>query len=498
MTRLWGFQRELVQTVMGSTSNALVTVPTGSGKTVIASAIIAESPNSYVLFFAHRRELVSQAKDKLAKFGVSAGTIMADESTDAMQRVQVASVQTLHARCIRGKTELPPANIVFVDEAHHVAARTYNSILQRYPNAKIIGLTATPCRRDGRGLGGTFDSLVLGPQVAELIGMGHLVRTVVYAPLESQPDLKGIQVRGGDFAENELAARVDTAQLVGDIVTHWQRHGERRRTVCFATSVAHSIHIRDEFQKAGVKAEHIDGSTPTKQRDETLQRLEQGELELVTNCMILVEGWDQPSVSCCILARPTKSMGLYRQMVGRVIRACDGKHDAIILDHAGAVFLHGFVETPMEWTLEPDQKAKLSLTESLRKNKPSDRVCECVKCHAMRTAGLPCPHCGYYPQRRGTPLEVIDGDLAKLERNGRLTPHRYTDADKASWLAQLTAIRERMGHSPGWIAHTYKSKFGVWPSPYGVKVAPQTPTTEVENYVLSRKIAYAKATGWRR
>jgi superfamily II DNA or RNA helicase len=312
-----------------------------------------------------------------------------------------------------------------------------------------------------------------------------------------QPNLKGIKVRAGDYAENQLAEVMDSAQLVGDIVTHWLRHGERRRTICFATSVAHSVHIKDEFVKAGVRAEHVDGTTPTQQRDEILQRLEQGDLELVTNCMILTEGWDQPSVSCAILARPTKSMGLYRQMVGRVIRACDGKRDAIILDHAGAVYHHGFVETPMEWTLEPDEKAKLRLSESLRKNKPSDRVVECVKCHAMRTAGEPCGHCGYYPQRRGTPLEVINGDLAKLERNGKLTPHQYTKADKDAWFAQLIAIGEGRGYKPGWAAHQYKRKFGTWPA-WGAKVTPQAPTTEVLNYVKYRKIAYAKATGWRR
>ena len=148
---------------------------------------------------------------------------------------------------------------------------------------------------------------------------------------------------------------MDRPKLIGDIVTHWHKFGERRKTVAFAVNVAHSVHIRDEFIKSGVRAEHIDGSTPKPERDASLARLASGEIELVTNCMVLTEGWDMPEVGCCILARPTKKMGLYRQMIGRVLRPAEGKPDAIILDHSGAVFRHGFVEDAVEWTLDPDR-----------------------------------------------------------------------------------------------------------------------------------------------
>ena len=150
---------------------------------------------------------------------------------------------------------------------------------------------------------------------------------------------------------------MDRPQLVGDIVTHWHKFGERRKTVAFAVNVGHSIHISDEFVKSGVRAEHIDGTTPKPERDATLARLASGEIELVTNCMVLTEGWDMPDVGCCILARPTKKMGLYRQMIGRVLRPAEGKPDAIVLDHSGAVFRHGFVEDRVDWTLDPEKKA---------------------------------------------------------------------------------------------------------------------------------------------
>ena len=258
MIELRGYQNDVVADVQDSTDAVCVVMPTGTGKTLVASEIIRREPDRHVLFIAHRRELIHQAAGKLGEFGVKAGTILAGEPANHMLGVQVASVQTLWARGFRSKSiELPPANIVFIDEAHHVRARTYQKIIEAYPDARVIGLTATPCRRDGRGLGNVFKRLIESPQVAVMIEQGFLVPTRVYAP--SKPDLRGVHIRQGDYIDKELAARMDRPELVGDVVTHWHRHAERRRTVVFASTVGHSIHLKDEFVKAGVKAEHIDG-----------------------------------------------------------------------------------------------------------------------------------------------------------------------------------------------------------------------------------------------
>ena len=173
-----------------------------------------------------------------------------------------------------------------------VPATTYKKIIDAYPDAILLGLTATPCRGDGRGLGGIFERMIECPQVAELIAGGYLVKTRTYAPVN--PDLKGVRTVAGDYNEGQLADRMDRPKLIGDIVTHWHKFGERRKTVAFAVNVAHSVHLRDEFIKSGVRAEHIDGSTPKPERDATLARLASGEIELVTNCMVLTEGWDMP------------------------------------------------------------------------------------------------------------------------------------------------------------------------------------------------------------
>jgi DNA repair protein RadD len=335
--------------------HVLLVAPTGSGKTIVAGRLIRNTVDrgQRVLIFAHRREIISQTSLKLLAEDIEHGIIQSGFPPHLHFPVQVATIQTLAARTRSRRLELPAADLVIVDEAHHSTARTYRAVIAAYPDAILIGLTATPCRGDGRGLGGIFDVIIECPQVAELTARGHLVPAVIYAPAE-RLNLRGVQVRQGDYVEAQLAARVDRDDLVGDIVTQWHRHAEQRRTVVFATGVRHSMHIAAEFRRAGVCAEHVDGSTPKDERDAILARLASGETTVVTNCMVLTEGFDLPVMGCIVLARPTRKMGLYRQMIGRGLRPAEGKVDCTVLDHAGAVFVHGFPDDPVEWTLSPD------------------------------------------------------------------------------------------------------------------------------------------------
>jgi superfamily II DNA or RNA helicase len=465
--------------------------PTGAGKTIVGAEIIKASVTrgEKVLVLAHTREIIRQTSLKLSGYGIEHGIIQAGLVADPDQLVQVASIQTLWARAMRtDKMPLPAADLLIIDECHHCPAETYRKIIGEYPHAILLGLTATPCRGDGRGLGGIFDIIVECPQVAELIEQKWLVKTRVYAPCD--PDLKGVETRHGDYVESQLAGRMDHDNLVGDIVTHWHKHGERRRTVVFAVNVAHSRHICEEFVRSGVKAEHIDGTTPKPERDATLARLASGEIELVTNCMVLTEGWDLPEVGCCILARPTKKMGLYRQMIGRVLRPAPGKIDAIVLDHSGAVFRHGFVEDPVAWTLSPDKLA-VSPTHAARLAGGHSRLVECSQCSAMRTAGEPCGHCGFLPQRPPRALIFEDGDLALVLRRSRTAPAIADPAERMRWHAILAHIANERGYKPGWAAYKYKEKYGHWPPSRAVQ--PIEPSHEVLSWIRSRNIAWAKA-----
>jgi superfamily II DNA or RNA helicase len=295
--------------------------------------------------------------------------------------------------------------------------------------------------------------------------------------------------------ENQLAERMDTQKLVGDIVTHWHRFGVHRQTVIFASGVAHSIHLRDEFRKAGIEAEHIDVDTPNDKRDEILKQLANGKTKLVTNAMVLTEGWDCPEVSCLVLARPTKSMGLYCQMCGRGLRPSAGKADLIVLDHAGAVFEHGFIDEPVLWTLDKSRRA-INPKHAARRDSYFNRLCDCPKCGALRTAGEACRSCGYLPQRGARDVEVIEGELAAVGRNRQAAANIYTDADKRFWHAALWHIaneraRARAFNSRGWVYHKYLERFGHKP-PWG-NPAPVPPSAEVRSWVRSRDIAYAKA-----
>jgi superfamily II DNA or RNA helicase len=464
----------------------IIVAPTGSGKTIIANAIIrdARARLQKVVSIAHRREIIGETSKKLHGSDIFHGIIQSGVEARPLEPVQVCSIQTLHARCIRtDKMELPPADLLIVDECHHAPAATYRKIIAAYPNAVLLGLTATPCRGDGRGLGGIFETIIECPQVAELIAQKYLVPTKCYAP--TKPDLLGVDVKRGDYVEAQLAARMDRPKLIGDVVTHWFKYGERRKTVVFAVNVQHSIHVRDEFLKAGVRAEHIDGSTPKAERDATLSRLVSGEIELVTNCMVLTEGWDCPPASCVVLARPTKHMGLFRQMVGRVLRPASGKTDAIVIDHAGAVLQHGFVEDAVEWTLDPERRA--TAPEHVARNEfGGHKILECSQCGGLRVGGQACPCCGFLPQRPPRAVPIIEGDLG-LVQAGKASPPQY---DRTQWHAMLTAVGIERGYKPGWAAVNYKEKFGSWPPTRSI--APQPPSPEVRSWVRSRMIAYAK------
>ena len=225
---------------------------------------------------------------------------------------------------------------------------------------------------------------------------------------------------------------MNVPKLVGDVVEQWLKRGEGRPTVVFASGVAHSLHLRDSFRAAGVLAEHIDGETPTAERDATLTQLADGTVNVVCNAMVLTEGWDCPAVSCIVLARPTRKLGLFRQMVGRGLRPHPGKTDCLIIDHSGAVHAHGFPDDDIEWTLEPDRTAGENGAHDARQDKHSARgILECSMCSALRVAGEACAACGFLPPPPPPrAVACLPGDLDEVDRSGRTIPAQEHSHDE--------------------------------------------------------------------
>lgn len=373
----------------------LLTCPTGGGKTVIAAEIIrsAVGKGSRVLFLAHRRELIQQTCDKLSRFGVRHGVVMAGQRLALQQPVQVASVQTL----IRRPGQLARVDLVFVDEAHHFTMKnTYAQLLGWWPNAKVVGLTATPWRLDGHGLADVFDAHVLARTPRELRDEGFLVPVGGWE--YEGIDTSSARVRNGDFVAHEMTAAATERRLVGDIVAEWRNHAGGARTVLFAVSIEHSQMMVAEFQKAGVAAEHIDGEMPTVQRDQVLARLRAGVTTLVSNCNVLTEGFDCPELECCVLARPTLSTSLYLQMVGRVLRPSPGKAMARIHDHAGCLAAHGHPFAERDYSPETSSRAERKAVDKAGSTK------RCPGCKSVY-ARWPCDSCGFAPTPQELKLE---------------------------------------------------------------------------------------------
>jgi superfamily II DNA or RNA helicase len=502
MFELWGFQNEAVndlrQAIHLGCRRPLLVAPTGSGKTVIAAQIVksAASKNRRVMFLAHRRELVNQCADKLIKFGVDHGIIMSGEELYGSADCQVASIDTLRARCIQtNKLPLPHADVIIIDEAHRSLAATYLKIIEAYPNAIILGLTATPIRSDGKGLAHVYDNMVQCPSIQKLTELGHLVPARTFAP--TIPDLTGIKITKGDYDPSELAVAMNRRSLVGDVIQHWHRLASDRPTVVFASGVKHSIHLRDEFLRQGVAAAHVDGDTPIVERKDVISDLNVGKVQVVCNYGVFTEGFDEPKLAACVLARPTKNLGLYLQMAGRTLRPADDKKDSLIIDHSGCVYEHGFVSDERGWILSAGRA--LSSTKAKRQEEFDEKKpITCVKCMTVYSRQLPCPNCGHIPEKRGRFVESRSGDLMEVRAESRRTAkaRKFTPEQREMWYRSLLRIginKPKVTKVYGWAAHRYKKKFDEWPEDWFSKEALSDPLPEVKSWQRGNDIRYAKA-----
>jgi DNA repair protein RadD len=406
----------------------LFQLPTGGGKTFVFSYVAygATKLGNSVLILVHRKELLTQASVSLAKIGLRHALVaqekhireciglhveeLSEPFVDMNALVTIASVDTL----IRRLNTIKPPSLIICDESHHLTrGNKWGSIVAHFPAARLLGVTATPCRTDGKGLGvgsaGFFDDLICGPTMGELIDLGFLLRPAVYAP-PSLLDLTGVRTQAGDYNVAELAARVDKPTITGDAVAHYRRICPKVPAIVFCVSIAHAAHVAAEFRAGGFDFRVVDGTMHDNERRNLIRALARGSIDGLTSCDIISEGTDLPVVGCGILLRPTKSEGLYLQQVGRVLRPSNGQTKAYVLDHVGNCLIHGLPDADREWTL--DGRAKRP--KGAAKEEPRIPVLQCPKCYAAHAPAPTCPQCGHVYEQNGRQVEQQEGELKEV------------------------------------------------------------------------------------
>jgi superfamily II DNA or RNA helicase len=379
----------------------LAVLPTGAGKTVCFSHIAqsAARKGNRVLIAVHRQELLDQACRSLP---MPHGVIAANRAMDLSAAVQVASVQTLARRLHKLPRDF--FQLVIIDEAHHSNAGTWAKVLEHFRQAHLLGVTATPIRLDGRGLGEHYQAMVEGPSAAWLTDNGYLAPARVLAPPGF--DTTGLRKRMGDFDTKEAEHRIGT--IMGDCLSHYRKHLNGQTAIAFCCSVAHAEAVARLFISAGIPAASIDGSMTSEQRRDLLQALGAGRIKVLTSCALIGEGVDVPSVGGCILLRPTASTSLHLQMIGRCLRPSPGKAAAVVLDHVGNTLRLGHHLEPREWTLD-------GLAKRDREKAPSVKVCpQCFA--AMASQAKQCGECGHTFAAEVRELQQVEGELVELQR----------------------------------------------------------------------------------
>lgn len=435
--------------------------PCGSGKGLMLSEVAKRvaSRKKRVVVQAHRIELLRQLSSALDRVGCSHGFIAAGYKECISEPVQLASVDTLYRRIEKSHTRYS-FDLCVTDEAHHVIrGNKWGRVIDAYPNAKLLGLTASPQRLSGEGLGahahGYFDDLILGPTVNELVAQGALVPIKVFAP--PLADLSSVKVHHGEYDAAQSAAIMDKAVITGSAISHYKRLCNGKRAIVFAVNVVHSQHIADEFNAAGVPARHVDADTPADEREQAMVDYQSGRLLVLVNVALYTEGIDCPGVIAVIILRKTKSLTMYMQMVGRASRPSVGKEAGILLDHVGVCVEHGLPDFEgIEWSLDGHAKHKA--------NDDGERVQRCRMCQACYAMSpiwrTSCEQCGHVFEPMREPPKQTDGELVEITEEDKEFMRRAQkrEVGQAQSRAELEAIAKARGYKSGWVDYIMRAR----------------------------------------
>ena len=384
----------------------ILVAPTGFGKTATAAEIVrlSISKGRKVWFLAHLREILDDTSQRLIRANIPHGQIKAGTHTDYTKPVQVVAVQTAVRR-----PRLPRPDLIIVDECHLAVAESYRKVIAAAGNPLLMGLTGTPQRLDGRGLGEVFDCLVPTCNSAELIDEGLLAPVRVYAP--PAVDLSGLRTRAGEYDQGQASEILSRPAVVGDALSHWKKLCAGRRGVAFCTTVAHAQAVADQWQRAGYRAMAVHGGSDDAERREAILGLRAGRLDLVACAQLWIAGVDVPEIDAVIWLRPTQSLTAWLQGNGRGLRIAPGKRDLLILDHVNNCRRLDHPLAVHEWSLEGKRKRQSEATVSCK---------VCPACFATSASTVQvCRDCGHVfaPQERRE-LQQVDGELVEMAAGG--------------------------------------------------------------------------------
>lgn len=450
--------------------------------TVLLSAIAAAAnkKGTRIIILAHRKELLKQISAALTAFGVEHGMISPHFTPDYRKSVQVASVQTMAARFKKLLPQYRNFDLAIMDETHHLLSEnSFGHVYGLLGSPRLLGVTATPQRGDGKGLGisagGLFETMVEVTTVRELINDGYLSDFTVFAP-PTEIDMDGLKSRMGDWERKELASRMDKPSITGDAVKHYREKCPGVPAVAFCVSIEHCNHVAAQFRAAGYNFQVIDGKMPDGERDAMIKGLGDGTIQGLCSADLISEGTDIPSITCAIFLRPTKSLGLYIQQAGRALRAvyakgfdlstregrlaaiaAGPKPKAIFLDHVGSTFEHGMIDEEREWSLEGIKKKKRKKNDD---DEPRVNIAQCPKCRAAFAPAPKCPVCLYVIPAQSRKIEQVEGNLKEVSREmvAAVKRARRMEVGQAKTMEDLERIAAERGYKPGWAKAIYHSR----------------------------------------
>lgn len=428
--QLYDYQKDIIKSLQKAWRDGYkrpcIVLPCGGGKSIIASEIAKRTTDNggEVMFLVHRRELREQIENTFTSYGVD------------MDKCTVNMIQTASRHAEKFSPKL-----IITDENHHCLASSYQKIYDLFPSAYCVGLTATPCRLGGGGLGKINDKLIIGPTVKQLICRKKLAPFEYYAPVLA--DVSKLTVKHGEYSAEEAEILLDKPKIYGDVIKYYNMLSGKK-AICYCSTVRHSKTMAEQFKEEGIPAEHIDGNTPTERRGEIIQAFREGKIKILCNVDLISEGFDVPDCQTSILLRPTKSLTLFIQQSMRCMRYQPDKR-AVIIDHVGNVHRHGLPDTSREWTLEP---------KAPKKSGNIPQIKQCPQCFYVHTPAAVCPNCGHaYQPTKEELKQQREAELVRIVDD-------YQSPMECTNIKELYLFAKLRGYKPGYAY--YQAKLRRW------------------------------------